>query len=235
MGELQPENQILIDRAPLKEMVPLQHIADFQGGIRTVVSGGKSSVENFAVLRWKQSRDEGQKRGLSDGTYLETFEYMLIIKIRIRSMRYFQSMPLKFDMTKISDRINYELFDRRIPKSRLAREVGVSRDLVGNYTRASFSEESMQISVLKSFAAYFSKDAYYFCNDYHRFIDTVDVVKLLKRLRQEKGMTQRMFAEELNVTLAMYKAYEVGKCRLTYSVYLRLRELYGIYIDRLIK
>ena len=178
MGELQPENQILIDRAPLKEMVPLQHIADFQGGIRTVVSGGKSSVENFAVLRRKQSRDEGQKRGLSDGTYLETFEYMLIIKTRIRSMRYFQSMPLEFDMTKISDRINYELFDRRIPKSRLAREVGVSRDLVGNYTRASFSEESMQISVLKSFALYFGKDTYYFCNDYHRFIDTVDVVKL---------------------------------------------------------
>lgn len=130
----------------------------------------------------------------------------MIIKIRIRSMRYFQSMSLEFDMTKISDRINYELFDRRMPKSRFAREVGVSRDLVGNYTRASFSEESMQISVLKSFAVYFSKDVYYFCDDYHKFIDTVDVVKLLKRLRQEKGMTQRMFAEELNVTLAMYKA-----------------------------
>lgn len=150
-------------------------------------------------------------------------------------MRYFLSMPLEFDMTKISGRLNYELFDRRIPKSRLAREVGVSRDLVGNYTRASFSEESMQISVLKSFAEYLGKDTYYFCNDYHKFIDTVDVVNLLKRLRQEKGMTQRMFAEELNVTLAMYKSYEVGKCRLTYLVYLRLRELYGSYVDQLIK
>lgn len=48
-------------------------------------------------------------------------------------------------------------------------------------------------------------------------------------------MTQRMFAEELNVTLAMYKAYEVGKWQLTYLVYLRLRELYGVYVDQLIK
>lgn len=148
-------------------------------------------------------------------------------------MRYFQSMPLEFDMTRISDRLNYELFDRRIPKLRFAREVGVSRDLVSNYTREDFSEESMQISGLKSFAEYFGKDIYYFCNDYHKFIDTVDVVKLLKRLRQEKGMTQRMFAEELNVTLAMYKSYEKGKCRLTYLVYIKLREIYGAVVDQM--
>ncbi len=72
-------------------------------------------------------------------------------------MRYFESMPTEFDMTKISDRINYELFDRRIPKVRLAREVGVGRDLVSSYTRENFPEESMQIPVLKSFAAYFDK------------------------------------------------------------------------------
>ena len=152
---------------------------------------------------------------------------MLIIKSRIRSMRYFESMPTEFDMTKISDRINYELFDRRIPKVRLAREVGVGRDLVSSYTRENFPEESMQIPVLKSFAAYFGKDTYYFCNDYHKFIDTVDVVKLLKRLRKEKGVTQRRFADELGVTIAMYKTYEQGKSSLPYSVYLRLRTLYG--------
>lgn len=142
-------------------------------------------------------------------------------------MRYFESMPTEFDMTKISDRINYELFDRRIPKVRLAREVGVGRDLVSSYTRENFPEESMQIPVLKSFAAYFGKDTYYFCNDYHKFIDTVDVVKLLKRLRKEKGVTQRRFADELGVTIAMYKTYEQGKSSLPYSVYLRLRKLYG--------
>ena len=142
-------------------------------------------------------------------------------------MRYFQSMPLEFDMTKISNRINYELLDRRIPKVRLARDVGVGRDLVSSYTKESFPEESMQIPVLKSFAAYFGKDTYYFCNDYHKFIDTVDVVKLLKRLRKEKGVTQRRFADELGVTIAMYKTYEQGKSSLPYSVYLRLRTLYG--------
>lgn len=60
----------------------------------------------------------------------------------------------------------------------------MSRDLVSSYTKESFPEEPMQISVLKSFALYFGKDTYYFCNDYHKFIDTVDVAKLLKRLRQ---------------------------------------------------
>ncbi len=136
-------------------------------------------------------------------------------------------MPREFDMTKISGRINFELVDRRIPKARLAREVGVSRDLVDNYTRESFSEESMQISVLKSFAAYFGKDTYYFCNDYHKFIDTVDVDKLLKRLRQKKGIAQKLFADELGVTTTMYKAYEQGKSNLPYRVYLRLQKLYG--------
>lgn len=148
-------------------------------------------------------------------------------------MRYFESMPTEFDMTKISDRINYELFDRRIPKARLARDVGVSRDLVSNYTKESFSEEAMQISVLKSFAAYFGKDTYYFCNDYHKFLDTVDVVELLKRLRGKKGVTQKMFADELGVTIAMYKAYEQGKSCLPYSVYLRLRKLYGPFAQEM--
>lgn len=136
-------------------------------------------------------------------------------------------MPREFDMTKISDRINRELFERRIPKARFAREVGVSRDLVSNYTKSSFSEESMQIAVLKSFAVYFGKDSYYFCNEYHKFIDTVDVVKLLKWLRRKQGITQKMFADGLGVTTVMYKAYEEGKSNLPYPVYLRLRKLYG--------
>lgn len=144
-------------------------------------------------------------------------------------MRYFESMPSEFDMTKISNRINYELLDRRIPKVRLARDVGVGRDLVSSYTKESFPEESMQIPVLKSFAAYFGKDTYYFCNDYHKFIDTVDVAKLLKRLRQKRGITQEMFAGELGVTTVMYKSYEQGKSNLPYQVYLRLRKIYGSF------
>lgn len=152
---------------------------------------------------------------------------MLIIKSRIRSTRYFETMPSEFDMTRISGRLNYELFDRRIPKARLAREVGVSRDLVSSYTKESFPEESMQIPILKSFAAYFGKDKYYFCNDYHRFMDTVDAAELLKRLREKKGVTQKMFADELGITETIYKAYEQGRSNLPYKVYLRLQKLYG--------
>lgn len=85
----------------------------------------------------------------------------------------------------------------------------------------------MQIAVLKSFAVYFGKDTYYFCNDYHEFIDTVDAVKRLKRLRRKRRITQKMFADELGITNVMYKAYEQGKSRISYPAYLRLRKLYG--------
>ncbi len=136
-------------------------------------------------------------------------------------------MSMKFDMTKISDRLDYEILERGISKVKLAKEIGVSRDLVCSYTGKGFQEASMQISVLKSFAAYFGKDTYYFCNDYHIFMDTVDVVRLLKQLRKEKGMTQKVLAGKLNITTAIYKKYEQGKCRLPCQVYLRLQELYG--------
>lgn len=225
--QFQPQDDILIYGAPLKEMVSLQHIADFQGSFRAVILRGQPPVEDFARFRSKEACDDGEQRGFADGTYLETFAYILIIKSRIRSTRYFESMPREFDMTKISDRINRELFERRIPKARFAREVGVSRDLVCNYTRTSFAEESMQIPVLKSFAAYFDKDTYYFCNDYHKFIDTIDGMELLKRFRGKEAVTQKIFADKLGVTTAMYKAYEEGKCSLPYQVYLRLHKLYG--------
>lgn len=162
---------------------------------------------------------------------METSEGGLIIKIKVKSERYFENMPVEFDMEKISDRLNYEIYNRRIPKTKLAREMGVSKDLVYSYTGGNFPEESMQISVLKSFAAFFNKDAYYFCNDYLKFVDTVDAAKLLKRIRQDKGITQRKFASELNITLAKYKSYENGKSRMPYLVYCRLQKLYGVLDD----
>ncbi len=164
---------------------------------------------------------------------MEIFNDMLIIKVRVKSMRYFQSMPLEFDMARISSRISFALLDRRTPKARLAREVGVSRDLVYNYTRENFPEESMRIPVLKAFAEYFKMDTYYFCNDYHKFMDQTDVAELLKSIRRKKGVTQKMFADELGVALAIYKAYEQGKSNLPYQVYLRLQKVYGPFEDNL--
>lgn len=55
---------------------------------------------------------------------------MLIIKTRIRSRRCLQAISRKFDMAKISDRLDYEILDCGISKVKLAKEIGVSRDLV---------------------------------------------------------------------------------------------------------
>lgn len=227
MSKFQAEDHILIDRAPFKKVVALQHISDRDRVIVTAVRETFAPKEKGTLLRGKQPGYDGQQGGFADSAYLETFEGALIIKIKIEDMRYFKSTPLEFDLTGISGRISFELFDRRIAKARFAREVGVSRDLVCHYTRENFPEESMQVAVLKSFAEYFNKDIYYFCNDYHKFMDGRDVRKLLKKLRQKEGATQKMFAVKLGVTADMYKTYEQGKCNLPYRVYLRLRELYG--------
>lgn len=212
-------------------MIALQHVAYCKFIIVATVRKTFASVVQSALLRTKKTGYDGQQGRFADSAYLETFEGVLTIRIRMMSVRYFETAPLEFDMTRISGRISSELFDRRIPKARFAREVGVSRDLVCNYTRDNFPEESMQVPVLKSFAEYFNKDIYYFCNDYHKFTDRVDVGKLLKELRHKKGETQKIFADELGVTAVAYKVYEQGKCNLPYQVYLRLQKLYGPFED----
>lgn len=77
----------------------------------------------------------------------------------------------------------------------------------------------MDIAVLKKMAVYFGMEAYYFCNEYHVFVDTTDVPEYLKGVRRAKEMSQREFCEVFQIPLAAYKKYETGAVRIPGKYY----------------
>lgn len=104
----------------------------------------------------------------------------------IVSLRIFKGMDLwnDFDMDKIADRLRYALLTKKISYQRAAREMGVSRDLVFDYTNPEYSESSMHPEILIKFADYLGEEKYYFCNEYHIFLEQVDAGSLLRKLKK---------------------------------------------------
>ncbi len=124
----------------------------------------------------------------------------------------------------IASRIRYQMQKAKISQPKLAEAVGLTRDRIYTYENGKIAEEHMDIKILKKLAEYFEVDQYYFCNEYHIFIDTVDVPEVLKRLRKKKGMTQREFAKAEKIPLSAYEAYESGRARLAERYWKRLKE-----------
>ena len=87
------------------------------------------------------------------------------------------------------------------------------------YANGKISENRMDVGVLKKMAEYFGMETYYFCNEYHVFVDITDVPKYLKGVRREKGMSQREFCEAFQIPLAVYKKYETGAVRIPEKYY----------------
>lgn len=123
------------------------------------------------------------------------------------------------DMEKICNRLRYALWEKEVSYQRAARELGVSRDLLFNYTSPDYSENSMKVETLKRLAEYFEKEMYYFCNEYHRFLDTADVKMLLQKIKKEQNMTRKQLADHLGISFASYKSYERGKCKIPREVF----------------
>lgn len=114
----------------------------------------------------------------------------------------------------ISARIRYHVRKAKVSQPELAKAVGCSRDTIFSYMNNKISESSMDIHVLKKLAEYFGVNEYYFCNDYHIFVDSRNVPETLKELREKEGVTQRAFADMLEIPLVSYKNYEQGRVRL---------------------
>lgn len=138
--------------------------------------------------------------------------------VLISSVRIFRGMHQyeKEKMQHISYRLKYHMAEYRISQPELAQVCGCSIDTIFSYANGKCREENMDIGILKKIEAYFGKEEYYFCNEYLKFIDTVNVPEWLKRKRKERNMLQREFAAKLHIPLNNYKAYEAGIIRLQF-------------------
>ena len=123
----------------------------------------------------------------------------------------------------ISAKIKYQMQKAKISQPRLAKAVGCSRDRIWTYANGKVSEGYMDIDFLKKLADYFGLETYYFCNDYHVFVDTANVSEALKKMRRKTGMTQKEFAKIKKIPLTSYKIYEIGKTRIAEKYWKRLR------------
>ena len=110
--------------------------------------------------------------------------------------------------------------------------MGVSRDVLFDYTSPDYPESAMQLQTLIKFAEYLGKDRYCFCNEYHKFLYTVKTGDFLWKLGMKHGMTQKQFANFLGITLASYKKYEEGRGRLSLEVFEKLKDEIGEYIKQ---
>ena len=114
----------------------------------------------------------------------------------------------------ISARIRYCMYKAKVPQYKIAKAIGYAKETIFNYMNGKVSEEHMNVQMLKKMAVYLGLDEYYFCNEYHKFIDSTDVPKLLKGTRREMGMSQRELAAAADIPLQSYKKYEEGRVRL---------------------
>lgn len=120
---------------------------------------------------------------------------------------------------KICDRIRFAMCMSQISQFKLASDIGVSRDCIIDYTSSDYPEKSMQVETLKKMALYFEKDIYYFCNDYHKFLDSEQGNRILRQKRKELHLTQPEYAERLGVKIGIYKRYEQGRTRIPENIW----------------
>ncbi|MCM1251695.1 MAG: hypothetical protein NC321_02655 [Clostridium sp.] len=83
---------------------------------------------------------------------METSNGWFVINVKV-----FKGMFLAndLDMRKISNRLRYTFLENRISFLRAAKELGVSRDLLFDYTNLDYPENSMQVKILIKIADYF--------------------------------------------------------------------------------
>ncbi len=129
----------------------------------------------------------------------------------------------------IASRIRYQMKKAKISQPKLAQAVGLTKDRIYTYQSGEIAEENMDIGILKKLAEYFGVDQYYFCNEYHVFMDTTDVPQLLKQIRAKTGLSQREFAKKTGIPVAAYKIYESGRVRLQERYWVKLKEHIRLY------
>ncbi|MCI8465376.1 MAG: transcriptional regulator [Lachnospiraceae bacterium] len=124
----------------------------------------------------------------------------------------------------VAARLRYQMQRTKTSIPKLAKAAGCSKDVIQEYSKGKVLEKHMNITWLKRMAEYFGLDPYYFCTEYHVFIDTKDVPILLKRLREKEGGSQREFAKKKEISLNIYKSYESGRARISESFWRQIKK-----------
>lgn len=198
-------------------MILLQHISNIGAGLLKRFS----KERDRALLRLQKIGDKRKQRGFTNGSITETLDGQIVLHAKVvKGFEFFDT----YDMSRVCDRIRMELNMCQMSKEKVAKEIGVSRDVLYDYVKPVYLEKSMQPQILIKLAEYFGKDKYYFCNDYHRFLDEVDGKAYLKGKRTEHNMSQRQFAKTLEISLPRYKAYESGKNKIPMELWKMLQE-----------
>lgn len=151
---------------------------------------------------------------------MATFYEELVIDVKIFKGKV---LATGYDMGRICDRLRAALRAKGISKKRAASQMKVSRDLLSDYTSPEYPEKSMQVETLKRFAEYLGEETYYFCNEYHKFLDTTDIGDFLRKERKKRKMTREQFAAYLEISLSSYKSYESGRCKLPEHIFEKLK------------
>lgn len=126
-------------------------------------------------------------------------------------------------MKYIAYRIQYHVRKNNMSYVELSRRIGCSRDTMMRYVNIEYEEASMNIENLKRIANVFQVNEYYFCNDYHVFLDKVNGGSYLKILRMKHKLSQLRYSQKLNIPYSNYKTYESGKAKVPYKVWLLIK------------
>ena len=57
---------------------------------------------------------------------------------------------------------------------------------------------------------------------------------ILKDLRKSMGLTQKQFAEKINITEACYKNYENGYSEMPYDILIKVADFHNILVDSIV-
>lgn len=205
--DLQAEDHVVVDGTPFKEFIVLKHVAYVCRAFFMVFSVDL----DIALFRFDEPGDQREQGRFADGIAVETNGAVLTKSAKVFGGMFEDKAKLE---QSISTRIRYCMQKAKVPQYKIARAIGYANETISNYMNGKIPEEHMNVHMLKKMAVYLGMDKYYFCNEYHKFMDSTDVPKFLKEMRREKGMSQREFASAADIPLQSYKKYEEGWVRL---------------------
>jgi transcriptional regulator with XRE-family HTH domain len=62
-------------------------------------------------------------------------------------------------------------------------------------------------------------------------VNIQEIIETLKKIRKQKGLTQKAISEKLNITNAQYAHYETGRSEMTINTFLKILEILEVNLN----